>query len=117
MNLGSLLHAKAMETPDKTALYSGFGTMSYLTLDETSTRLAEWFLAQDLRAGERVALHWSNSFEVVQLFFALFKAGLIAVTVNVRLKPPEIRRILDHSQARICFSEPALASQAEQAGA
>jgi long-chain acyl-CoA synthetase len=117
MNLGSLLHAKAVETPDKTALYSGFETMSYLTLDETSTRLAEWFLAQDLRAGERVAIHWSNSFEVVQLFFALFKAGLIAVTVNVRLKPPEIRYVLDHSQARICFSEPALASQAEQAGA
>ncbi len=91
--------------------------MSYRALDETSTRLAEWFLAQGLRAGERVAVHWSNSVEVVQIYFALFKAGLIAVAVNVRLKPAEIAYILDHSRARMCFSEPALASEAEKAGA
>jgi long-chain acyl-CoA synthetase len=91
--------------------------MSYSALDETSTRLAEWFLAEGLRPGERVAVHWSNSFEVVQLYFALFKAGLIAVAVNVRLKPAEIGYILDHSMARMCFSEPSLAPQAGQAGA
>ena len=117
MNLGNLLHAKAVETPYKTALFCGCEAMSYQALDESSTRLAEWFIAQGLQPSERVALHWSNSFEVVQLLFALFKARLIAVTVNVRLKPPEIRYILDHSEARMCFSEPALASQAEQAGA
>lgn len=54
-------------------------------LDETTTRLAEWFLTKGLRSGDRVALHWPNSLEVVQPFFALFKAGLIAVTVNVWL--------------------------------
>jgi long-chain acyl-CoA synthetase len=91
--------------------------MSYAALDETSTRLAEWFLAEGLRPGERVAVHWSNSFEVVQIYFALFKAGLIAVAVNVRLKPAEIGYILDHSMARMCFSEPVLALQAAQAGA
>ena len=52
----------------------------------------------------------------MQLFFALFKAGLIAVAINVRLKSPEIRYVLNHSQARMCFSEPALAPLAEQAG-
>jgi long-chain acyl-CoA synthetase len=116
MNLGDLLHARATENPEKTALLSARGTMSYRELDETTTQLAEWFLAQGLRTGERVAIHWSNSFEVVQIFFALFKAGLIAVTVNVRLKPVEIAYILDHSKARMCFSEPSLASMAKQAG-
>lgn len=82
--------------------------MSYAALDETSTRLAEWFLAEGLRPGERVAVHWSNSFEVVQIYFALFKAGLIAVAVNVRLKRTEIGYIFDHSMARKWFSEPSL---------
>lgn len=117
MNLGSLLHARATEHPHQMALFCRSEAMSYEVLDETTTQLAEWFLAQGLRPGDRVALHWSNSLEVVQLFFALFKAGLVAVTVNVRLKPPEIAYILDHAQARMCFSEPALAPQAEKAGA
>ncbi len=79
--------------------------------------LAEWFLAEGLRPGERVAVHWSNSFEVVQIYFALFKAGLIAVAVNVRLKRTEIGYIFDHSMARKWFSEPSLGPQAERSGA
>lgn len=61
-------------------------TISYRDLDASSTAFALWFLDQGLRPGERVAILWSNSIEVVQLLFALFNAGLIAVTVNVRLK-------------------------------
>jgi len=105
-----------MKNPQKIALICGDAAMTYQELDESSAALAHWFLDQGLQPGDRVALHWSNSLEVVQLFFALFKAGLIAVTINVRLKSPEIRYILNHSQARMCFSEPALAPLAEQAG-
>ena len=117
MNLSAVLQARAIENPDKTALLCGKATISYRDLDASSTALALWFLDQGLCPGDRVAIHWFNSIEVVQLFFALFKAGLIAVTVNVRLKPPEIGYILDHSQARLCFSEAALAPLARQAGA
>lgn len=115
-DLCSTLHAHATKDPKKTALICGDATMSYQELDESSTRLALWFLDQGLQPGERVALHWSNSIEVVQLFFALFKAGLVAVAVNVRLKPSEIRYVLDHSQARMCFSEAPLVPLAEQSG-
>jgi long-chain acyl-CoA synthetase len=116
MSLAQLLHARAAENPRKAALFCERKTMSYGELDERSSRLAQWFLAQGLLPGERVAIHWPNSFEVVQLYFAVFRAGLIAVAVNVRLKPVEIGYILEHSGARMCFSEPALASRAVQAG-
>jgi acyl-CoA synthetase (AMP-forming)/AMP-acid ligase II len=104
-------------TPDKTALFRGNTTISYRDLDASSTALAQWFLDQGLRPGERVAILCSNSIEVVQLLFALFKAGLVAVAVNVRLKPSEIGYILEHSEAWLCFSEAALALLARQAGA
>jgi long-chain acyl-CoA synthetase len=117
MNLTATLQARAVEDPNKTALFHGDAAISYRELDASSTALASWFLDQGLHAGDRVAIHWSNSIEAVQLFFALFKAGLIAVTINVRLKPPEIGYILEHSQARLCFSGPALAPLARQAGA
>ena len=109
MTLGELLHSRSIENPAKTALFCGDETISYEELDVSTTRLAGWFLGQGLCAGDRVAIHWSNRIETVQLFFGVWKAGLIAVPVNTRLKPPEIAYILEHSQARMCFSEPGMA--------
>jgi len=109
MTLGELVHSRSVENPANTVLFCGGETISWEELDKSTSRLAGWFLDQGLRPGDRVAIHWSNRIETVQLFLGLWKAGLIAVTVNTRLKPPEIAYILEHSQARMCFSEPALA--------
>jgi long-chain acyl-CoA synthetase len=117
MTLGELLHSRSIENPAKAVLFCGDQTMSYEDVDRSTSRLAGWFLGQGLHAGDRVAIHWSNHIETVQLFFGSWKAGLIAVPVNIRLKPPEISYILDHSQARMCFSEPSLAPLAAEAGA
>jgi long-chain acyl-CoA synthetase len=113
--LGELLHTRAFANPDASALFSNDRKMSYGDLDESSTRLARWLIAQGLKPGERVAIYWSNSIEAVQIFFGIFKAGLIAVPVNLRLKSPEVAWILEHSQPVMCFSEAALAPIAEQA--
>jgi long-chain acyl-CoA synthetase len=117
MDPASSLRGHAAKNPQKTALICGDSAATYQALDESSTLLAWWFLNRGLHPGDCVAIHWSNSIEAVQLLFALFKARLIAVTVNIRLKPAEIGFILDHSNARMCFSEPALAPTAGQAGA
>jgi long-chain acyl-CoA synthetase len=47
---------------------------------------------------------------MVKLFFACFKAGLIAVPLNVRMKAPEIAYVLAHSKAAMCFAHPDLAA-------
>jgi acyl-CoA synthetase (AMP-forming)/AMP-acid ligase II len=72
-------------------------------------------VALGLRTGDRVAIHWCNSVEVVKLYFACFKSGLIAVPVNNRLKAPEIAYVLKHSKAKLCFTQPELASLCEEA--
>ena len=91
--------------------------VSYEELDRTTDALAHWLLRQGLETGDRVAIHWCNSIEVVNLYFACFKAGLIAVPVNNRLKVPEIAYILRHSKAKLCFSQPELAGLCEEARA
>jgi long-chain acyl-CoA synthetase len=116
MNLGDSLHVQAERNPGKTALYCGNEAISYQRLDDSTTALAHWFLSQGFEPGDRVAVHWTNSIQTVQLLYGIFKAGLIAVTVNTRLKAPEIGFILNHSQARMCLSEPALAPMAREAG-
>jgi long-chain acyl-CoA synthetase len=116
MHLGSLLETAAGAQPEKTVLLCDERTMSFRELDESSSDLARWLLDAGLEPQDRVLIQWSNSIEAVQLYFAVFKAGLIAVPVNTRLKPPEVAYIHQHSEARLCFSEPLLADVARQAG-
>lgn len=54
---------------------------------------AHWFLDQGLRPGDRVALHWSNSIEVVQLFFAPFKARLVCCRRSSNTEFRRARRV------------------------
>ncbi len=116
MTLGDLLHTSATRNPQKAALILGEEVVSYEQLNHSTTRLACQFLQDGLRPGDRIAIHWSNSIEVVKLFFACFKAGLIAVPVNIRMKAPEIGYVLTHSKAVMCFSQPELSSMAREAG-
>ncbi len=109
MNLGWMLHRSAEKNPQKNAIVCGDRVVSYQELDRATSALGAWLLAEGLAPGDRVAIHWCNSVEVVTVYFACFKAGLVAVPVNNRLKTPEIAYILEHSGAKICFSQPKLA--------
>src|SRR5580700_3464224 len=104
MNLGNMLRHSAEKNRQKPAIICGDRVVSYQTLDRQTDALARWLLNEGLEPGDRVAIHWNNSVEVVELYFACFKAGLIAVPVNNRLKAPEIAYVLSHSKAKLCFS-------------
>jgi long-chain acyl-CoA synthetase len=115
MTLDDLLHQYAERQPGKAAVVTIERSITYSELDASVTCLARHFLDRGLQPGDRVAVHWSNSIETVQLLLAAFRAGLVAVPVNLRLKPAEIAYIFEHSGARVCFSELTLAALAEQA--
>ncbi len=117
MDLGTALRQSAVRHAHKTALVCRDQTVTYEELDRTTDALARWLLSQGLAGGDRVAIHWMNSVEVVKLYFACFKAGLIAVPVNNRLKAPEIAYILGHSRAKVCFSQAEMAAVCEEARA
>ena len=109
-----MLRQSAARSPQKPAVICGDQVVSYQALDRSTDALARWLLRQGLEPGDRVAIHWCNSVEVVNLYFACFKAGLIAVPVNNRLKAPEIAYVLGHSKAKLCFSQPELAPLSEE---
>jgi long-chain acyl-CoA synthetase len=109
-----MLRHSAESTPQKPAVICGDQVVCYEALNQSTDALARWFLREGLQIGDSVALHWCNSVELVNLYFACFKAGLIAVPVNNRLKAPEIAYILRHSKAKLCFSQPELASLCEE---
>jgi long-chain acyl-CoA synthetase len=114
MNLGSMLRESTARNPQKAAIVCGEQVVSYSALDRSTNALARWLMDQGLETGDRVAIHWTNSVEAVNLFFACFKAGLIAVPVNNRLKPAEIAYILQHSKSKLCFSQPEMSPLCEE---
>jgi len=114
MDLGSTLRKSALRNPEKLAVICREQVVSYEALDRSTDALARWFLQQGLQPGDRVAIHWCNSVEVVNLYYACFKTGLIAVPVNNRLKAPEIAYVLGHCKAKLCFSQPELASLSQE---
>src|ERR1700722_1065240 len=114
VNLGGMLRHSACRSPQRPTVICRDQVVSYEMLDRSTDALALSLLHEGLEIGDRVAIHWCNAVEVVTLFFACFKAGLIAVPLNNRLKAPEIAYILGHSKARLCFSQSELAPLCEQ---
>jgi long-chain acyl-CoA synthetase len=115
MNMGNLLSASAERNPRKIAIIFENESISYEQLDHSTTLLAQWLLREGCNPGDRIAVYWPNSIETVKLFFACFKAGMIAVPVNVRMKSPEIAYVLEHSKASKCFVHPDLLATAMSA--
>jgi len=121
MNLVDLLRDAAQRFPDKPALIchdrSTTRSITYQELDRAAQGIARWFLREGLHPGDRVAVQGTNTIETATLLLACFHAGLIAVPVNVRLKSAEIAYVLNHSEPRMCFTQPALATVMEGARA
>ena len=115
MTVDSALQNHAEWQPSKAAVRTADRSITYAELNASVTCLARYLLDRGLRPGDRVAVHWSNSIETVQLLLAVFRAGLVAVPINLRLTAPEIAYIFEHSSTRVCFSEPVLAAVAEEA--
>lgn len=115
MNIGSLLQASAARDPEKAAIVFSDASISYKQLQRETTSLAHWFLRQGCNPGDRIVIFWQNSLEAVKLILACFKAGMMAVPVDVWHKAPELAYVLQHSRATVCFAHPDFAAIANEA--
>ncbi len=57
-----------------------------------------------LAEGERVALVLRNCAEYLEILYACWHAGLVAVPVNAKLHPVELAYIIGHCGAGLCFT-------------
>ena len=95
MSFADLLRSHATRTPQAPALLCGSRSLTFAELDDSTNRLASWFIREGFKPGDCFAIQWPNAPEVVQLYFAAIKAGLIAVPINLRLKPNEIAWVVE----------------------
>jgi len=110
MNLAHLLIRNARLRPDAPAIAVGrTPVVSYGQLEDRVARLADGLLGKmKLAPGERVAIAMKNCPEYLEVLFACWHAGLVAVPMNAKLHPREFAYIVENSGASACFVTPDL---------
>jgi long-chain acyl-CoA synthetase len=97
--LDELLHRTARRQPDLAALVFFGRQTRYRQLDQAVDRLAGGLRRLGLGPGERVALFLPNCPQLVASFYAVWRAGCVAVPVNPRATGPELSRLLEDAGA------------------
>ena len=105
MTLGDLLARAALRRPDAEAVVDGRRRLTYAELDARAGAVARGFARLGVTRGDRVLLALRNRLEHVVAYWALQKAGAVAVPVNFRLVANELRYVLEDSGARLALFE------------
>jgi len=107
MSWVGVLEHHARRTPDKPIAICGDAAVTYEQMTQWAAALAGGLQARGVGAGDVVGLLAYNSIEFLATIFAANHLGAVAMPVNWRLAAPELRFILEHSQARafVCDDE------------
>jgi len=100
LNLGQMLKVNAKKFPSTVALRDRDRSLDYPQLNGRVNRLAHALLSLGLNKGDKVAVLLENSIEIVELYLATAKTGLVIVPVNFRLVPAEVEYVVRDSDAR-----------------
>lgn len=92
------------------ALEFGAETYSFGELDERSNRLANFLLAEGFSPGDRLCVYLANSVEMIDLYLACVKAGVIFVPINILYRGREIIHILADAEPRALVSDETFAA-------
>ncbi len=100
MQIGDLIRRAGAQFGSAPALIHEDRVVSFAEFDELTDRLGNALLTAGLTAGDRVAVLMPNGIDGVVAYYAIAKAGLVRVPLNVRETASEHAYKIDDSQAR-----------------
>ncbi|GAA1166740.1 long-chain-fatty-acid--CoA ligase [Nocardioides aquiterrae] len=96
-----------VDEPDQPA--PSLGELTYQQMATRARRQAAMLDKLGLDVGDRVAIVSHNSARLLTAFFGVSGWGRVLVPVNFRLRPDEVKYIVEHSGARVLLVDPELA--------
>ncbi|WP_249138794.1 AMP-binding protein [Phycicoccus avicenniae] len=93
-----------VDEPDQPA--DPWGDLTYAEVAALAERQAARLDELGVGVGERVAIVSHNAARMLVSFFGVCGSGRVLVPVNFRLKPDEVRYIVEHSGARVLLVDP-----------
>ncbi|WP_158971227.1 class I adenylate-forming enzyme family protein [Chachezhania sediminis] len=95
--VGDILRRTARRLPGNTVLVEGDRRVTAAELDAAANRMAHYLIAQGCQPGDRCAMMFGNSIELVVTLFAIHRAGLIWVPINLMLDADDVEYTLTHA--------------------
>jgi fatty-acyl-CoA synthase len=84
------------------------GSLTYAEIGALARRQAAKLDELGIGVGDRVAVVSHNSSRLLTSFFGVCGWGRVLVPINFRLRPDEVRYIVEHSGARVLYVDPEL---------
>lgn len=91
--------------PERIAVQSALGRLSYSELNAQANGIAHFLRAQGVKAGDKVALLCSNRLEFVVVRFATYRIGAVLTPINWHLTRDEIAYVVDNCDAKVLFAD------------
>lgn len=99
------LERNARNRGDKVAIIFNDRTYTYKEYNEQVNRMAHALIQFGVKKGDKIALMMKNSDLFIFVYYAILKAGAVAVPINFRLTAHEVSYILNNSDSRIVFAD------------
>ena len=100
MNLGQMLKINARHFPTTTALKDKDRSFTYPETNSRVNRLSHSLVGIGLKKGDKVAVLLENCIEIIEIYLAVAKTGIIIVPMNFRLVGKDIDYIVNNSDAK-----------------
>ena len=115
LNVGLILKNAAISYPGKEIINGNTGeARTYRAVDERANRAAQGLLSRG-KPGDFVAfLTRLSIIESIECYFAIVRAGMIAIPLSYRLSPAEIENVLKYSGARALIFDEAFKATADK---
>nr|VFJ98426.1 MAG: Acyl-CoA synthetase (AMP-forming)/AMP-acid ligase II [Candidatus Kentron sp. H]VFJ98530.1 MAG: Acyl-CoA synthetase (AMP-forming)/AMP-acid ligase II [Candidatus Kentron sp. H]VFK03497.1 MAG: Acyl-CoA synthetase (AMP-forming)/AMP-acid ligase II [Candidatus Kentron sp. H] len=104
ITIGNLLSRHARYRPGHTALVFKDRRLDFATLDRNVNRLANALLRSGLEKGQHIATVLPNCVELLELYWAASKTGIVVVPLSPLLNASAIARLLDDSESVRVFA-------------
>lgn len=105
MNLTSLFDLSFQGRRGKSALQVHDREYTFGEIDLRSNRMAHFLTARSLTAGDRLCVYLKNGIDMIDLFLACVKTGVIFVPINILYKEREILHILNDADPSAVATE------------
>ena len=103
--------------PHSAAIESECGVLTYHQLKVLTDQCCQWFIAQGLKHGDRVAILALNHPDWFISLFAAARCGLILVPLNWRLSVAELQFVVDDCQPDLILHDAEFTDTARQLSA
>jgi malonyl-CoA/methylmalonyl-CoA synthetase len=111
MTLTQLFDLSLTGRQDQVALEFQGRTFTFGEIDERSNRLANLFRARGIETGDRLCVYLVNSPEMIDIYIACVKLGVIFVPINILYRDREITHILNDAEPKALITDSDIATE------